>query len=97
MKKDMIIRAWKDPAFRAGLSAEERAAVPDCPAGLSLSDLDEESLAQVVGGNPNPDDSFEPNSRISPYVHLQFADFAQLRFNVVQLGNVAALGAVYQR
>ncbi|WP_158502470.1 mersacidin/lichenicidin family type 2 lantibiotic [Vitiosangium sp. GDMCC 1.1324] len=27
MKKELIVRAWKDPAFRASLSAEERAAL----------------------------------------------------------------------
>ena len=96
MKKDMIIRAWKDPAFRAGLSAEERAEVPECPAGSSLSELDEVSLAQAVGGNPDPDGA-EPNPWLSPYVHFQFADYAQLRFNAARVQNVAALGAVYQR
>ncbi len=51
MKKDLIIRAWKDPEFRAGLSSEDRAALPESPAGASMAELDEGSLMGVVGGN----------------------------------------------
>lgn len=50
MKKEMIARAWKDPAFRATLSAEERAALPDNPSGPSLTDLEEGELLGVTGG-----------------------------------------------
>jgi len=69
MKKDLIVRAWKDPEFRAQLSTEERAALPECPAGRSLTDLDGGSLAEVVGGNLGPDQNindFPP--RLSPYI-----------------------------
>ncbi|MCY1075305.1 mersacidin/lichenicidin family type 2 lantibiotic [Archangium lansingense] len=50
MKTEMIVRAWKDPAFRASLSAEERAALPESPSGESLSDLDETELCKIIGG-----------------------------------------------
>jgi mersacidin/lichenicidin family type 2 lantibiotic len=39
MNKTDVIRAWKDPIYRASLSEEERAALPQHPAGLAeLSD-----------------------------------------------------------
>jgi mersacidin/lichenicidin family type 2 lantibiotic len=34
MKKEHVIRAWRDPEYRASLSEAERAALPDHPAGL---------------------------------------------------------------
>lgn len=43
-----IARAWRDPSFRAGLSAEERAAMPPNPAGESI--VDESRLNEVAGG-----------------------------------------------
>jgi mersacidin/lichenicidin family type 2 lantibiotic len=48
MNNTTIIRAWKDPAYRLGLTNEERALLPDNPAGLL--ELDDMDLAQVVGG-----------------------------------------------
>lgn len=50
MKKETIIRAWRDPEFRESLTSEERSALPDCPAGQSITELDEEALARAVGG-----------------------------------------------
>jgi mersacidin/lichenicidin family type 2 lantibiotic len=50
MKKDLIIRAWKDPEFRARLSAEQRASLPDCPSGSPLTELGEEALRDIIGG-----------------------------------------------
>lgn len=50
MKNDLIVRAWKDPEFRARLSTEERAALPDSPSGQPLTELDEEALQQIIGG-----------------------------------------------
>lgn len=47
--KDMIIRAWKDPEYRASLSSEERAALPESPAGQSVVELDEAELGLAVG------------------------------------------------
>ncbi|HEX8702397.1 MAG TPA: mersacidin/lichenicidin family type 2 lantibiotic [Myxococcaceae bacterium] len=50
MKRETIVRAWKDPEFRAGLTSEERSALPECPAGTAFTDLDEQELADAVGG-----------------------------------------------
>jgi mersacidin/lichenicidin family type 2 lantibiotic len=48
MSNKNIIRAWKDPVYRNGLSAAERAALPANPAGsIELSDAD---LGKVAGG-----------------------------------------------
>ncbi|XXF76344.1 mersacidin/lichenicidin family type 2 lantibiotic [Myxococcaceae bacterium GXIMD 01537] len=50
MTKDMIIRAWKDPSFRASLTEEQRASLPANPAGASAVELNETELQIVVGG-----------------------------------------------
>ena len=50
MKKELIVRAWKDPAFRASLSAEERATLPESPSGKALTELDESELLAIHGG-----------------------------------------------
>jgi mersacidin/lichenicidin family type 2 lantibiotic len=47
---ETIIRAWKDPEFRASLSPVQRQALPECPSGKPLPELDEEDLVDVVGG-----------------------------------------------
>jgi mersacidin/lichenicidin family type 2 lantibiotic len=43
-----IIRAWKDKSFRDSLSEEQRAQLPDNPAGLV--EIDDEQLVYVAGG-----------------------------------------------
>lgn len=48
MKKSEIIRAWTDEEYRDSLSAEERAQVPEHPAGL-LS-IDDDVLSSIAGG-----------------------------------------------
>jgi mersacidin/lichenicidin family type 2 lantibiotic len=50
MNTDLIIRAWKDPEFRARLSAEQRASLPDSPSGKPMTELDEEELSEITGG-----------------------------------------------
>jgi mersacidin/lichenicidin family type 2 lantibiotic len=50
MKRETIVRAWKDPQFRAGLTSEERSALPECPAGTAFTELAEHDLADAVGG-----------------------------------------------
>ncbi|MFL5348429.1 MAG: mersacidin/lichenicidin family type 2 lantibiotic [Hyalangium sp.] len=50
MKRETIIRAWKDPEFRASLTTEERSAVPECPAGPAFTELDESELEDAIGG-----------------------------------------------
>jgi mersacidin/lichenicidin family type 2 lantibiotic len=59
MKKEMIVRAWKDPAFRASLSSEERATLPESPSGRALTELDESELLGIIGGRAS---ELEPNT-----------------------------------
>lgn len=47
MKKVDIIRAWKDPEYRAGLSEEDRAGLPVNPAGVI--ELTDDELAHASG------------------------------------------------
>jgi len=48
MHKIDIVRAWKDPLYRASLSPDELAQIPDNPAGaIELSD---DHLKVVAGG-----------------------------------------------
>ncbi|HEX9945380.1 MAG TPA: mersacidin/lichenicidin family type 2 lantibiotic [Thermoanaerobaculia bacterium] len=48
MNKTDPIRAWKDPVYRASLSARERAELPAHPAGIL--ELDDEQLKGTAGG-----------------------------------------------
>jgi mersacidin/lichenicidin family type 2 lantibiotic len=48
MKKEKILRAWRDAEFRESLSAEELAALPEHPA--SALELRDEQLTVVHGG-----------------------------------------------
>jgi mersacidin/lichenicidin family type 2 lantibiotic len=50
MKKKLIAQAWKDPRYRATLSAEQRAALPECPSGTPLTELSQSELAEISGG-----------------------------------------------
>jgi mersacidin/lichenicidin family type 2 lantibiotic len=50
MTDDMIIRAWKDPKYRASLSPEEQAQLPEPPSGKPLRELAEDELGVVAGG-----------------------------------------------
>ena len=43
-----VVRAWKDPAYRATLSGDELARIPASPVGMS--ELDPNVLGTVVGG-----------------------------------------------
>jgi mersacidin/lichenicidin family type 2 lantibiotic len=52
MKKEMIVRAWKDPEYRAHLSEEQRAELPESPSGWSIAELGNAELAAVHGGWP---------------------------------------------
>jgi len=91
MKKELIIRAWKDPEFRARLSSEDREALPESPAGHSLAELDESHLADVVGGYIGPDQDLSdfPLS-ITPYIRVnQFVRLDRVAVDRVSLYNVA--------
>ncbi|WP_224373122.1 mersacidin/lichenicidin family type 2 lantibiotic [Hyalangium versicolor] len=50
MDTQTIIRAWKDPEFRALLSPEQRQALPENPSGKSITELDDSELEDAVGG-----------------------------------------------
>ena len=51
MHKIDIVRAWKDPVYRAGLSADELAQIPANPAGaIALSD----DQLRVASGGATP-------------------------------------------
>ena len=43
-----VVRAWKDPAYRATLSSEQLARIPASPVGMS--ELDSNVLGEVGGG-----------------------------------------------
>lgn len=51
---DLIIRAWKDPKFRAELSANDKSDVPENPAGKTWNESDPDELDDVAGGAENP-------------------------------------------
>jgi mersacidin/lichenicidin family type 2 lantibiotic len=55
MKKEMIVRAWRDPEYRSSLSTEQRATLPDHPSGKSLPELDEADLGLALGGWIDPE------------------------------------------
>ncbi len=48
MEQDKVVGAWKDADARAELSDEERALLPENPAGAA--DLTDEALDDVAGG-----------------------------------------------
>jgi mersacidin/lichenicidin family type 2 lantibiotic len=48
MNKIDVIRAWKDPVYRASLSEEQRAALPMHPAGIT--DLSDDQLRIAGAG-----------------------------------------------
>ncbi|MCA9190011.1 MAG: mersacidin/lichenicidin family type 2 lantibiotic [Pirellulaceae bacterium] len=48
MNMSDVIRAWKDPSYRASLSAEQRATLPANPAGAI--DVTQNELNTIEGG-----------------------------------------------
>lgn len=53
MKKKDIIRAWREPKYRHGLTAEQKAQLPAHPAAWMVG-LEDDVLAGVTGGCCNP-------------------------------------------
>jgi mersacidin/lichenicidin family type 2 lantibiotic len=51
-KEEKIVRAWKDPEFRAALGPDEKKDVPENPAGDS--EKADEDLEKVSGGSIFP-------------------------------------------
>lgn len=50
MNPETIIRAWKDPEFRACLTSEQLHTLPENPSGRPMTELEDEDLTDVVGG-----------------------------------------------
>ncbi len=50
---DETIRAWKDPEYRASMSASGEGA-PENPAGKPLDELDDDELDDAAGGSDLP-------------------------------------------
>ncbi|QBD80927.1 mersacidin/lichenicidin family type 2 lantibiotic [Ktedonosporobacter rubrisoli] len=57
MKFD-IVRAWKDESYRESLSEEERALLPENPAGVELSESSLETVYGAHGGNSGGQQTF---------------------------------------
>jgi mersacidin/lichenicidin family type 2 lantibiotic len=49
MKKQDIIRAWRDPKYRRSLSAAQQAQLPEHPAEWMVK-VEDSTLASVTGG-----------------------------------------------
>ncbi|MFY0528128.1 mersacidin/lichenicidin family type 2 lantibiotic [Archangium gephyra] len=67
MRAETIIRAWKDPAFRASLSPEERAALPELPSGKPVTELGEDELSDAVGGARRCPPRGNPHQQFTDY------------------------------
>lgn len=48
MKKNQILEAWRNEEYYLGLSEEERAAIPEHPAGIL--DVADDVLRSITGG-----------------------------------------------
>ncbi|MEM9291056.1 MAG: mersacidin/lichenicidin family type 2 lantibiotic [Acidobacteriota bacterium] len=49
MKKQDVIRAWRDPKYRRSLETEQSNQLPEHPAG-KIKAIDDDVLASVTGG-----------------------------------------------
>ena len=47
-KKIDVVRAWRDEEYRNSLSAEERAGLPENPAGLAT--ISDDMIRSITGG-----------------------------------------------
>lgn len=47
-KKIDVVRAWRDEEYRNSLTAEERASLPENPAGLAV--ISDQTLRSITGG-----------------------------------------------
>lgn len=64
MKKEKIVRAWRDPDFRATLSEAELAALPSHPSGLP--ELADGELTAVLAGGVLSGGFAEPGPEPAP-------------------------------
>ena len=58
MNTELIVRAWKDPEFRASLSTEQRAAIPECPSGASITEMSVVDQGDAVGASRDASSTF---------------------------------------
>jgi mersacidin/lichenicidin family type 2 lantibiotic len=58
VKKEHVIRAWRDPEFRASLSEAERADLPLHPS--AMIEVADEDLARILGGADVGTDAIVP-------------------------------------
>jgi mersacidin/lichenicidin family type 2 lantibiotic len=49
MNTEQIVRSWKNEDYRLGLSLDEQALLPECPAGLI--ELSDQELLGIDGGS----------------------------------------------
>lgn len=52
MTHDQVVRAWKDPSFRASLDSTQLQALPANPAGMV--ELGEDEVTDLTGGTSVP-------------------------------------------
>lgn len=50
MNPELIVRAWKEPEFRARLTSEQFQTLPEHPSGKPMTELGDEDLSDVMGG-----------------------------------------------
>ncbi|WP_373371844.1 mersacidin/lichenicidin family type 2 lantibiotic [Archangium lansingense] len=55
-----------NPEYRAHLSEEQRAELPESPSGWSISELGKEDLADVHGGRPRFEMTEHPRCNTGP-------------------------------
>jgi mersacidin/lichenicidin family type 2 lantibiotic len=65
MKKEHVIRAWRDPEYRASLSEAERAALPDHPA--ALIELGETELGRPAAAAAVPPKTYTRSTAVYSY------------------------------
>jgi mersacidin/lichenicidin family type 2 lantibiotic len=51
-KKIDVVRAWRDEEYRDSLTAEERASLPENPAGTAV--VQDSALHTIAGGSGHP-------------------------------------------
>jgi mersacidin/lichenicidin family type 2 lantibiotic len=65
MKKEHVIRAWRDPEYRASLSAAERDRLPAHPA--ALIELDEAELGKLAAAATKPPFTYTRSTAVYSY------------------------------
>jgi mersacidin/lichenicidin family type 2 lantibiotic len=59
MRRIDVLRAWKDPGYRTGLTPEELQSLPENPAGIvDLSDVELKAASGMLGAVNPPGTTF---------------------------------------